>query len=797
MVLMLVTAVALARGAGAQATASPAEAKRLEDARAAHRGLDAEILRTAALREALERGFAADRERRRFAPTGSGPVNQVFIRHRDALPTVRREVRQLAEVRAAAAQCELARLDATEAQDDALAEELGRSVERYAKLEAELVAYEAVLVEYRAFLDAQVFWTADMRPVRRESIDEFRAFVRAAAEPSRLRGMVDDVRASAVDRPVAWLLSAALVAVLVTGWPGGRSLLERLVPAAARGTGLAATLRAAAVAIVRALPVPLGLHLFGTLLGSTAPGDASAALAHAASELAVPAFWLSLVATCCARNGLATEQLGWTRSVAETLRRAATTAKRIALPFIGLMAFASWGTGLPGAAEVERVACVAALGTLATVSFRVFGPVNGVFAGIIARHPTGWIATLAPTVRAVLTSVPTALAAAALLGYASTAEIVLEDLLRSWMVLFGVAVGASAFERAGQGAFRRLDLTGDMDAAEELKFDRQVRSFGRLAVTVIAVIGLVWAWREQVPALWSMASTELWSVGRRAATATSPAVAGTPVTIADLAAFVAACAVTVVLVRDLPGLLNALVLRRFPIDRSLRYAIVALARNVMVIIGLVVALGALHIRWEDVQWLAAGVTVGLGFGLQEIFANFVSGVIVLAERPVRVGDLVTVDGVTGKVTRISTRATTLLDFDNKDVVIPNKALITNPIVNWTLGDTTVREIVRVGVAYGTDLAAATKLLHEAAEGTKGVLAVPDPQVQVQGFGASSIDIDVVVWLSTDEGTRAVRHELCLRIDRAFRERGIEIAFPQLDVHVRDMPATRPAANATP
>ena len=797
MLLMLVAAFALARGAEAQATAAPADAKRLEDARAAYHGLDAEIVRATGLREALERGFEADRERRRFAPAGSGPVNQVFIRHRDALPTVRREVRQLAEVRAAAAQCELSRLDAVEAQDDALAEELGRSVERYARLESELVAYEAVLIEYRAFLDAQVFWTADMRPVRRESVDEFRAFVRAAADPARLRSVVEDVRASIEGRPVAWLLSAGLVAVLVTGWPGGRSLVERLLPTTASPAGLAATVRAAAIAMTRALPLPLGLHLFGRLLGSTALGDASAALAHASSELAVPAFWLSLVTTSCARNGLATEQLGWTRSVAETLRRAATTASRIVLPFMGVMSFASWGPGLPGAAEVERAACVAALGTLAMVSFRVFGPRNGVFAGIVERHPSGWIATFAPTLRAALTAVPTALAVAALLGYASTAEIVLEDLLRSWMVLFAVGVGASAFERAGQGALRRLDLTGDMDAAEELKFDRQVRSFGRLAVTAIAVVGLVWAWREQVPALWSMASTELWSVGKRAATATTPAVAGTPVTIADLAAFVGACAVTVVLVRDLPGLLNALVLRRFPIDRSLRYAIVALARNVMVVVGLIVALGALHIRWEDVQWLAAGVTVGLGFGLQEIFANFVSGVIVLAERPVRVGDLVTVDGVTGKVTRISTRATTLLDFDNKDVVIPNKALITNPIVNWTLGDTTVREIVRVGVAYGTDLQAATELLREAAVGTKGVLAVPDPQVQVQGFGASSIDIDVVVWLSTDEGTRAVRHELCLRIDRAFRARGIEIAFPQLDIHVRDMPGDRSSRKEAP
>jgi potassium efflux system protein len=789
----LVAALAVAAGARAQATAAPAEAARLERARTAHAALDAEVTRVTALRESLERGFAADRERRRFAPAGSGPANQVFIRHRDALPTARSEVRQLAEVRTAAAQCELARLDAVEAQDGALAEELGRGVDRYARLESELVAYEAVLTEYRAFLDAQVFWTADMRPVRRESASEAKAFVQGAIEPRMLRGAVEDVRTSIAERPVAWLLSAGLVALLAAGWPGGRSLLDRIAPAHASASRLPATIRAALLAVARALPWPLGLHLFGALLGPSSTGDASAALAHACTRMAVPAFWLMLVISTCARGGLAVAQLGWTPSVADTLRRAARRSARLVLPFIGLMAFASWSTELEGAAEVARLACVAALATLAAISYGVFGPRNGVFAGIVARHPTGWIATLAPLARAVLTAVPAAVAVAALLGYSSTAEIVLEDMLRSWTVLFAVAVGATAFERAGQGAFHRLDLAGDMDPAEELRFDRQVRGFGRLAVAAVAVVGLLWAWKEQLPALGSMASTELWSVGARPATATAPAVAGVPVTIADLGLFVGACLMTAVLVRDLPGLLNVLVLRRFPLDRSLRYAAVALARNVMVIVGLVLALGALHIRWEDVQWLAAGVTVGLGFGLQEIFANFVSGVIVLVERPVRVGDLVTVGGVTGHVTRISTRATQILDYDNKDVVIPNKTLITNPIVNWTLGDTTVREIVRVGVAYGTDLEAASALLREVATGTKGILRSPAPAVQVQGFGASSVDLDVVVWLSTDDGTRAVRHELCVRIDRACRERGIEIAFPQLDVHVRDLPGRAGAA----
>jgi potassium efflux system protein len=326
-----------------------------------------------------------------------------------------------------------------------------------------------------------------------------------------------------------------------------------------------------------------------------------------------------------------------------------------------------------------------------------------------------------------------------------------------------------------------------MDAEEEARFDRQVRSFGRLVAVVLAIGGLLWAWRDQVPALWSMASTAVWSVGGSPATASAPAVAATPVTVGDLLSFVAIAVLTVVVVRDLPGLLNVLVLRRFPIDRSLRYALVSLARNVLVLVGLAASLGALQIRWADVQWLAAGVTVGLGFGLQEVFANFVSGIILLTERPVRVGDLVTIGGSTGRVARISTRATTLVDFDNKDVVIPNKSLITEPITNWTLNDAVVRDVLRVGVAYGSDLELVTRTLEEAVSGVDGVLPAPAPRVFLAGFGASSIDFDVLFHVDAAGVVREVKHDVGLRIDRLLRDRGIEIAFPQLDVHVKAMP----------
>lgn len=184
------------------------------------------------------------------------------------------------------------------------------------------------------------------------------------------------------------------------------------------------------------------------------------------------------------------------------------------------------------------------------------------------------------------------------------------------------------------------------------------------------------------------------------------------------------------------------------------------------------------------QWLAAAVTVGLGFGLQEIFANFVSGLIMLAERPVRIGDIVTVDTVTGRVVNIATRATTLVDADEREHIIPNKQFITSRITNWTLNDTPVRYALDVGVEYGADLKRAHELLEKALAEQSLILADPAPSVILRGFGASSIDFSAFYYVAHPRDNFPVRNVLIPRVDALFREHGIGIAFPQLDVRIR-------------
>lgn len=203
-------------------------------------------------------------------------------------------------------------------------------------------------------------------------------------------------------------------------------------------------------------------------------------------------------------------------------------------------------------------------------------------------------------------------------------------------------------------------------------------------------------------------------------------------------------------------------------------------------VGVVVAFNTVGIGWGQVQWLVAAMGVGLGFGLQEIFANFVSGLIVLFERPIRVGDTVTLGNVSGTVQRIRLRTTTVADWDNKELIVPNKAFVTDQLINWTLSSPVTRVVFQVGIAYGSDATLARKVIIEVIESNPMVLHDPAPTAFFIGFGDSSLDFQVRVFVRERLQRMPLRHELHMAINRALREHHIEIPFPQRDLHIRSM-----------
>ena len=287
-----------------------------------------------------------------------------------------------------------------------------------------------------------------------------------------------------------------------------------------------------------------------------------------------------------------------------------------------------------------------------------------------------------------------------------------------------------------------------------------------------------------LPALGILRKVELWQNNLIATTDNSPVVW---VTAADVLVALLIGGLTLVASRNVPGLMEIVVLQRLPLDAGARYAASTVSRYLIVVTGFLLGFRAIGIGWSSVQWLVAAMTVGLGFGLQEIFSNFVSGIILLFERPIRVGDTVTIGEITGTVTRIQIRATTVLDWDNKELIVPNREFVTGNLVNWTLSNPTLRVILKLGIAYGSDVRLATRLLYRVAAENAQVLDDPEPVVVFTDFGDSCLNLELRLYVNGLLNYRRLKHELHLAIDDLFREHHIEIAFPQRDLHLRSVP----------
>jgi potassium efflux system protein len=311
-----------------------------------------------------------------------------------------------------------------------------------------------------------------------------------------------------------------------------------------------------------------------------------------------------------------------------------------------------------------------------------------------------------------------------------------------------------------------------MDLGE---MSQQSRQLLRVSLFVAAVLGLWFIWADVLPALGILERVRLWQSSETEW-----------VTLEHLTVCLVTLGMTFLAVKNLPGLLELTLLQRLPMDAGARYAITTCIRYVITVIGVICGFGSIGIEWSQYQWLVAAATVGLGFGLQEIFANFVSGLIVLMERPVRVGDIVTVEGVTGAVSKIRMRATTVTNWDRQEFIVPNKEFVTGRLLNWTLSNATNRVVINVGVAYGSDTELAKELLLQVASENPNILADPAPIATFEGFGDSTLNFVLRCYLPNLDNRLATIHELHSEVHRRFAEAGIEIAFPQRDIHVRSV-----------
>jgi small-conductance mechanosensitive channel len=260
---------------------------------------------------------------------------------------------------------------------------------------------------------------------------------------------------------------------------------------------------------------------------------------------------------------------------------------------------------------------------------------------------------------------------------------------------------------------------------------------------------------------------------------------GNQLTLSSIAKLLLVMALVVVAARLLRRILRRKILAHTHLEPDLQYAISRFAGYCFIAVGFFFAFRVVHLDLSSLAVIVGGLGIGIGFGLQNIVSNFISGLIILAERPIAIGHRVEVGGVAGQVTKISLRSTIVVTNDNITIIVPNSNFITNPVTNWSYGDPKVRLRLPVGVAYGSDVEKLKRVLLEIAAENPAVLKEPVPMVRFLGFGDSSLDFELAVW-TIDMAHRPTRFrsDLFFAIERKLRENNIEIPFPQSDLHLR-------------
>ncbi len=643
----------------------------------------------------------------------------------------------------------------------------------------------------RATLDEQMFWIPSNRPLDFEWLKALPGALERQLAAMPWQAARQELWAGLQARPLLFLPVLLITAVLLWRRAWLRAKLERLhgdIGYVRRDSQLHTPL-ALLLNLLLALPLSLLLALGGLALQMDARGQN---LTLGAALLDMAQAWLVFYTAyrILAPGGVAERHFNWPAQQTHFLRLQMRHLGLVVLAVVAIVAIAEHQPEMLADDVLGLLTLLAGYGSMAWLMGRLLwhGPRG-------ERTPP-----LRAAVGVALALMPLALIGALLLGYYYTALKLTGRLIDSLFLLILWQLLLATATRSLAVAARRLDhqrAVSRREAAErdadggELpegpvlgldKVNQQSLRLLRLGLLGGFLVALYWVWADLITVFAYLDNIVLYEFS----SGSGDTAALVPISLQDVLGALVIAAVALVLAANLPGLLEVLVLSRMKLAQGSAYATTTLLSYVIMGVGIVATLSTLGVSWDKLQWLVAALSVGLGFGLQEIFANFISGLIILFERPVRIGDTVTIGNLSGTVSRIQIRATTITDFDRKEIIVPNKTFVTGQLINWSLTDTVTRVTVKVGVAYGSDLAQVRALLERIADENPRVLKEPAPLVFFLAFGASTLDHELRIHVRELADRNAAIDEINCRIDTLFREHGIEIAFPQMDVHIRSI-----------
>lgn len=672
-------------------------------------------------------------------------------------------------------------------------------ISELSKIAQEKQSYQQKSRELLVYIREQLFWIQSYPPTSFATVKDIPRGVETILSGDMWYGTIDSVVATAKERPVIFVGFIALILGLILARPAlGASLKD-----SSKSTRKISkdrywhTINGLWFTVLLSAPLPL-MVVFAYWLLSRDPSASRwvQAVSYALEYAMLMVFILSFIYELCYPQGLGHGHFGWRYESVKRVRKKLVWFGLIYVPCMTIC-LASVRSGVYPESLGRFSFTIAQIVTFSLL-WKLLRPTHS-FRSHDSQDETFWAVTRVGKVWfPLLTALPCFLIVLASLGYFFTAThlalqilastgILLSFVVAYWMTYRWYAVKARqiALTEALARRKNRLKMAEEgrddsierinVKTEEDLQLDiasigDQTRHLLKTAFTLgfIVVISMLWA--ETLPLFTALNQVGLFG----------------GITLLSICQAVLVIILFSVGVRNLPGLLELSILRTKTLDAGTRFAITRIAQYVVIGVGCGILFSILKIDWSQFGWIAAALSVGLGFGLQEVVANFVCGLIVLFERPVRVGDVVTLDTTTGTVSKIQMRATTITNWERQELIVPNKNLITGTILNWTLSSSISRIVLPVGVAYGTDTDRARTLLLQAAKNHPLIVEDPAPSTSFDQFADSSLIITLRCFIpSLDERLKTIS-ELHSEIARLYAEENIEMAFPQMDLHVRSV-----------
>jgi potassium efflux system protein len=664
--------------------------------------------------------------------------------------------------------------------------------------------------EEARFLDEHLLWIRSAKSIALQDLQNLLTALRWIFNPHNWWQVFQNLLMSAMRNPILWIagLLIPLTFIALRRWAHRDLARVALSVYSVKTDSFMRTLRALVLTGRVAFGWPLLMIFTGwQLVHLPTAQDFTRVVANGLIFAAQTLAGSLLIFELCWKQGVAKVHFKWPESVRRTLQR----NLRWFVPLLVTMSF------LIAAVQTQNEALYTdSLGRLALIALMlgffvwaayVLRTSGEIVSMMIRRRREGWLVRLRFIWYPLAMGVPLMLAVLAGMGYYYSAFalyvrlgetialilglVIVKDLVLRWFSITQRRLTYDELKRKTEAEAEKkekAELSGHIDGEAavieepEINLDHIYQQNRQLLRTIIffsAAVGLWVIWSNVLPALNFLENVELWSY--------SSEVDGVrkmvPITLANLMVAIMVAIVTVVAAKNLPGLLEIILLNWFPMDAGSRHAFSTVFNYAITALGIVIVFATIGINWSSIQWLIAALSVGLGFGLQEVVANFICGLIVLFERPFRIGDTVTVADISGTVTRIRIRATTIMDWDRKELIVPNKEFITGRLINWSLSDNIIRVKVPIGIAYGSDTELAEKLLLKAAKASPLVLENPGPQAVFLGFGDNSLNFELRVFINGINDWIPMLHKLNQTVDREFRKADVTISFPQRDVHL--------------